>query len=64
MCKIYFKYHFKIWFIEIKKIQNNLDRNVMKIFNVKNSVNSKSSYGGTSIKNIEKMLLKLKREFK
>ena len=49
---------------EIKKIQNNLDGNVMKIFNVKNSVNSKSSYGGTSIKNIEKMLLKLKREFK
>jgi len=36
----------------------------MKVFNVRNSVNSKSSYGGTAIKNIKKMILKLKREFK
>ena len=36
----------------------------MKIFDVTNSVNSKSSYGGTSTKNIKKMILKLKREFK
>ena len=49
---------------EIKKVKNDLDRNVMKVFNVINSVNSKSSYGGTSIKNIKKMILKLKREFK
>ena len=49
---------------EIKKVKNDLDKNVMKVFNVKNSINSKSSYGGTSIKNIKKMILKLKREFK
>jgi len=49
---------------EIKKIKKDLDKNVMKIFDVKNSVNSKSSYGGTATKNIKKMILKLKREFK
>ena len=49
---------------EIQKVKNDLDKNVMKIFDVKNSVNSKSSYGGTSVKNIKKMILKLKREFK
>ena len=49
---------------EIKKVKNDLDKNVMKVFNVINSVNSKSSYGGTSIKNIKKMILKLKKEFK
>ena len=49
---------------EIKKVKNDFDKNVMKVFNVINSVNSKSSYGGTSIKNIKKMILKLKREFK
>ena len=51
-------------FSEVKKMQNNLDRNVMKIFDVTNSVNSKSSYGGTSTKNIKKMISKLKKEFK
>ena len=49
---------------EIKKIKKDLDKNVIKIFDVRNSVNSKSSYGGTSIKNIKKMILKLKGEFK
>jgi len=49
---------------EIKKIKNDLDKNVMKIFDVTNSVNSKSSYGGTSTKNIKKMILKLKKELK
>jgi len=51
-------------FDEVKKIKNNLDKNVMNIFNVRNSVNLKTSYGGTSTKNIKKMILKLKREFK
>lgn len=51
-------------FNEVKKMKNNLDKNVMKVFNVKNSVNLKSSYGGTSIKNIKKMITKLKKEFK
>jgi len=51
-------------FSDIKKMKNNLDKKVMKVFNVKNSVNSKTSYGGTSTKNIKKMLSKLKKEFK
>jgi len=51
-------------FDEVKKIKNNLDKNVMNIFNVRNSVNLKTSYGGTSTKNIKKMISKLKKEFK
>jgi len=51
-------------FNEVRKMNNKLDSNVMKVFNVKNSVNSKTSYGGTSIKNIKKMISKLKKEFK
>ena len=51
-------------FNEIKKIKSDLDKSVMKVFDVKNSVNLKSSHGGTAIKNIKKMILKLKKEFK
>jgi len=51
-------------FNEVKKMKNDLDKNVMKIFNVRNSVNLKTSYGGTSTKNIKKMISKLKKEFK
>ena len=51
-------------FDEVKRIRNDLTKDVMKIFNVTNSVNSKSSYGGTSIKNIKKMISKLKKEIK
>ena len=51
-------------FNEVIKIKNGLDKNVMKVFNVRNSVNLKSSYGGTSTKNIKKMISKLKKEFK
>ena len=51
-------------FNEVKKIKNNLDKNVMNVFNVRNSVNLKTSYGGTSTKNIRKMISKLKKEFK
>ena len=51
-------------FYEVKKMKNDLDNNVMKVFNVRNSVNLKTSYGGTSIKNIKKMISKLKKEFK
>ncbi len=50
--------------LEIRKVKKDLDENVMKIFDVKNSVNLKSSYGGTSKKNIKKMILSLKKEFK
>ena len=51
-------------FYEVKKMKNDLDNNVMKVFNVRNSVNLKTSYGGTSTKNIKKMISKLKKEFK
>ena len=51
-------------FNEVKKMRNDLDKNVMRVFNVKNSVNLKTSYGGTSTKNIKKMIFKLKKEFK
>jgi len=48
----------------LKKINNGLNKNVMDVFNVRNSVNLKTSYGGTSTKNIKKMISKLKKEFK
>jgi len=51
-------------FDEIKKIKNDLNKNVMKVFDVRNSVDSKTSYGGTSTKNIKKMISKLKKELK
>ena len=51
-------------FNEVKKINNGLNKNVMDVFNVRNSVNLKTSYGGTSTKNIKKMISKLKKEFK
>ena len=54
----------QINFEEIKKIKSGINKNVLKVFDVRNSVNSKSSYGGTSTKNIKKMISKLKREFK
>ena len=49
---------------ELKRFYKNLDVKVLKIFNVRNSVNSKSSYGGTSKNNIKKMIKKYKKEIK
>ena len=46
-------------FDEVKKMKKNLNKNVMKVFDVKNSVNLKASYGGTATKNIKKMIFKL-----
>ena len=51
-------------FSEVKKMKVDLHKNVMKVFNVRNSVNLKTSYGGTSTKNIKKIISKLKKEFK
>ena len=51
-------------FSEVKKMKNDLNKNVMKVFDVSNSVNLKTSYGGTSIKNIKKMISKIKKELK
>ena len=41
---------------EVKKFVKNIDVNVMRVFNVINSMNSKTSYGGTSEKNVKKMI--------
>ena len=54
----------KISLNELKKFNKNLDKKVLKIFNVKNSMNSKTSYGGTSSNNIKKMIKKYKKELK
>ncbi len=45
---------------ELKKIEPKLSDDVLKVFNLKNSINSKKSYGGTSFENIKKMILKYK----
>ena len=34
---------------ELKRIEPKLTSEVLKVFNIKNSVNSKKSYGGTSL---------------
>ena len=46
---------------ELKKIETKLTIDVLKVFNLKNSVNSKKSYGGTSFDNIKKMIMKYKK---
>tara|TARA_B100001029_G_C15060745_1_gene458243 strand:- start:780 stop:2177 length:1398 start_codon:yes stop_codon:yes gene_type:complete len=46
---------------EIRKIEPKLDKEVLNIFDLKNSVNSKKSYGGTSFENINKMIKKYKK---
>ena len=47
--------------VELRKIEPQLNEGVMKVFNLKNSINSKKSYGGTSFDNIKKMILKYKK---
>ena len=47
---------------ELKKIEPKLQDDVLKVFNLKNSINSKKSYGGTSFDNIKKMIMKYKKE--
>ena len=47
--------------VELKKIEPQLNEVVMKVFDLKNSINSKKSYGGTSFDNIKKMILKYKK---
>ena len=47
---------------ELKKIEPKLTIEVMSVFDLKNSVNSKKSYGGTSFDNIKKMIMKYKKE--
>ena len=45
---------------ELKKIEPKLTSGVLKIFDLKNSINSKKSYGGTSFENIKRMIIKYK----
>ena len=47
---------------EIKKFYKDLDKGVLKVFDVKNSMNAKKSYGGTSVINVKSMIKKYKRE--
>ena len=49
---------------EIMKIYKNLDKKVLKIFDVNNSMNSKKSYGGTCTANVKAMIKKYKKEVK
>ena len=49
---------------EIKKIEAKLNEDVLKVFDLKNSIKSKKSYGGTSFENIKKMINKYKKELK
>ena len=49
---------------EIKRIEPKLNEGVLKIFDLKNSIKSKKSYGGTSFENIKKMINKYKKELK
>ena len=49
---------------ELQKLEPKLDSEVLKIFDLNHSVNSKKSFGGTSFDNIKKMLTRYKREIK
>ena len=46
---------------ELKKIEPKLTNDVLKVFDLKNSVNSKKSFGGTAFDNIKKMIRKHKK---
>ena len=46
---------------ELKKIEPSLTSEVLNIFDLKYSVNSKKSFGGTSFANIKKMITKYKK---
>ena len=47
---------------DLKKIEPKLTNDVLKVFDLKNSVASKKSYGGTSFANIKKMIMKYKKQ--
>ena len=46
---------------ELKKFNPKFTSDVLSIFELKNSVNSKKSFGGTSFSNIKKMIVKYKK---
>jgi argininosuccinate lyase len=47
---------------ELNKIEPKLTKEVLKIFDLKYSINSKKSFGGTSFANIKKMIIKYKKQ--
>jgi len=47
---------------ELKKIEPKLKEDVLRVFDLTNSINSKKSYGGTSFDNIKKMIMKYKKQ--
>ena len=47
---------------ELKMIEPKLTPQVLDVFNIKNSINSKKSYGGTAFENIKKMIIKYKKQ--
>ena len=49
---------------EIKKIEPRVNDNVLDVFNLNNSINSKKSYGGTSFDVNKKMISKYKKRNK
>ncbi len=49
---------------EIQKIEPKLKSGVLNIFDLRNSIKSKKSFGGTSFENIKKMIEKYKKEIK
>ena len=49
---------------EINKFVKEIEVNIPKIFDVVNSMNSKTSFGGTSTKNVKRMITKYRNELK
>ena len=47
---------------DLKKVEPKLTNDVLKVFDLTYSVNSKKSYGGTSFDNIKKMIIKYKKQ--
>ena len=51
-------------FKTVKQIDKLIEKDVMKVFDIKFSIEKKISYGGTGTKNVVNMIKKIKREFK
>ena len=49
---------------DLQKIEPGLKSNILNIFDLKNSINSKKSFGGTSFNNVKKMIKKYKKIYK
>ncbi len=49
---------------QLIKIEPKLNEDILKVFNLENSIKSKKSYGGTSFENVKKMIKKYKKESK